>query len=67
MRKWFWLALLVVVAIAVVAALDSSHIIRFEPDAASVESSNSNAAAIPQVTAPNVDAKQLIRHIKALN
>jgi Zn-dependent M28 family amino/carboxypeptidase len=74
MRKWFWLALLVLVVMAMVITSSgffqphpSSLETGFKPAPTSVESSNSNAAAIPQVTSPNVDAKQLIRHIKALN
>lgn len=73
MRKWFWLALLVLVVIS------SSGFFQQRPSSVGtpslkpaptsrVESSNSDFSAIPQpVPAPNVDSKQLFRHIKALN
>ena len=76
MRKWFWVALLVLVAIAV--TIGGSRFFQQRPSSVGtqfqqvtpqrVESSNFDAAKIPQLlSAPHVESKQLFRHIKALN
>lgn len=73
MRKWFWLALLVLVVISSSGFFQqrpsSVEVPSLEPTPSiRVESSNSDAAAIPQVIpAPKVESKQLFKHIKALN
>lgn len=73
MKKWFWLVLLALVVLSGIwfsvqrpSSVDATS---FKPAPTSrSESSNSNPASIPQpVPAPDVDSKQLFRHIQALN
>ena len=70
--KWFWLVLLVLVVISGSGFFQkrfSSVETGFKVSPTiQLKSSNSDVAAISQpVLAPNVDSKQLFRHIKALN
>lgn len=77
MRKWIWLALLMLVVMAVVISSSGFFQQRYSvvgtrfkevPPTSRVESSNSDAVVIPPpFPAPKVDSKQLFRHINALN
>lgn len=73
MRKWFWLALLVLVVTSGSAFLQQrpssvGTVFKEVTPTSPVESSNSGATAIPQsIPTPKVDSKQLLRHIKAFN
>lgn len=68
MRKWIWLALLVLVALGVVSG---SEFFRQRPSSVPetrVESSNRVAAASGQsFNAPDVDSAELFTHVKRLN
>lgn len=69
MRKWFWLALLLLIVIVSSGLLQQRHSIVGAPSQPTLTSEveSSNVAATSSAPAPQVSSQQLFRHIKRLN